>query len=129
MGVFDVGDNNCSSTGKFFNDALGIFTLGAISGPTEDECNKYKLNKIQEVNKVIKDLNDTIQKQIVQPTNTMLKSFKPVEKHGFRNAAVASIEKTNSVPQKQNESNISSFFSKYGIIIIVIIVLLFIMKK
>jgi hypothetical protein len=126
MGVFDVGNNNCSSTGKFFNDALGIFTLGAISGPTEDECNKYKLNKILEVNKVIKDLNDTIRKQIVQPTNTMLKSFKPVEKHGLRNF----IEKMDNtkVQQKKNESNISSFFSQYGIII-VIIVLLFIMKK
>jgi hypothetical protein len=53
MPIFDAGPNNCSDSGKGFNDFLSVISLGMVSGPSDDDCEAWK-NKQNNPPEVIK---------------------------------------------------------------------------
>lgn len=118
MGLLDVGENNCSKTGKFFGDALGIGTLGLFSGPTTAQCDAWKQEQYQNAQKVIKALND-VQKQVQK--NIELMNAQKVQK--VKELGNTITKEINTINEKLNPKN--NFMEKYGIIIIAVILVLF----
>lgn len=71
MGLFDAGKNNCSESGKGFNDFLSVLSLGMMGGPSDDECEAWK-NKQNKKAEVAKD----DQKDITTKIKEFLEKYK-----------------------------------------------------